>query len=962
MKKVSNAFRAYRVGVVLWAGLLPFTAAFAQTPPLPSTGTAASLNSKVFVDPNDDEASKAWGASIGYLGFLFVSKGSDQTYWNGSCTLVRNDPASGAWILTARHCLADGRYSSTLIYTSVKAGFSSNAFSGEPEAIEADISNVFLHPATFSDIALVKLRALPREPDGSLVVPCEFYNGAVANGDTVVVAGYGTTGALDEACYECGHCDGYARAARSQVLDDYFMIQTNHGLTLPGILGPGDSGGLLAYEEDGKLLQAGVNVSMDLYSIGTNIAMSSDPVYSGTTLFTWINDTIAAVPSPNSSMELQSPVGGESLITYGHHVIKWLSASVSPNVTIELWKGGAIKCVVAASAPNTGTFDWILTGDLPSGTDYRIHIATCEGANSDQSHADFSILHSQRLYSANMETDPGWTFDGSLWAWGQPTGATCDRGSDPTAGHTGSNVVGYNLNGPYLNGMASTEWATTPVFDCSNFSDVRLAFSRWLGVTASFMDHAFIAVSNDGLNWNTIWENDSAFGMGDTGWSHCDYDLSPWAAHQANVRIRWGMGPTDDSFAKCGWNIDDVVVHGNSTVADTTPPQGTVTINTGAAYTDSVQVTLTLSATDDGGSGLADMAFSTDGVNWCDSEPYTTSTAFELPDGDGNKTVYVQFRDGAGNVSAAASASIVLDTTAPVASDQDITTHMNQPVAITLAGGDELSGPVTVAVVSGPSHGVLAAAEYTPDDNYVGPDSLNYQVTDGAGNSATAVVRFTITDQAPVAVDQSCSTTPDQAVAVTLGASDPDEDAVTLSVVTGPAHGTLTGTAPNLTYTPETGFTGSDSLTFQATDGALTSNVGTVSITVNSALSTGSLTVTLAPEAAAAFGAWRIDGGDWHTSGETVSGLAAGAHTVSFEEISPGGGCSATLSWTAPDSQEITIVAGQTLDVTGTYTTGDKTLKAGLSNCGGDLMLMSLLAATCIGGARRKALHSMLSR
>ncbi len=54
--------------------------------------------------------------------------------------------------------------------------------------------------------------------------------------------------------------------------------------------------------------------------------------------------------------------------------------------------------------------------------------------------------------------------------------------------------------------------------------------------------------------------------------------------------------------------------------------------------------------------------------------------------------------------------------------------------------------------------------------------------------------------------------------------------------MTAPAHGTLTGTAPNLTYTPTAGYTGPDSFTFQ-TDWMLltTSAPGTVSIIVGTA-------------------------------------------------------------------------------------------------------------------------------
>lgn len=98
---------------------------------------------------------------------------------------------------------------------------------------------------------------------------------------------------------------------------------------------------------------------------------------------------------------------------------------------------------------------------------------------------------------------------------------------------------------------------------------------------------------------------------------------------------------------------------------DTTAPTGTVKINGGAASTNTRNVTLVLSGSDTG-SGVSEMRVSEDGgfggVAW---EPYATSKPFTLSAGDGVKTVYAEFRDGAKNVSATSSGSIVLDTSVP---------------------------------------------------------------------------------------------------------------------------------------------------------------------------------------------------------------------------------------------------------------------------------------------------------
>jgi len=92
----------------------------------------------------------------------------------------------------------------------------------------------------------------------------------------------------------------------------------------------------------------------------------------------------------------------------------------------------------------------------------------------------------------------------------------------------------------------------------------------------------------------------------------------------------------------------------------------------------------------------------------------------------------------------------------------------------------------------------------------------------------------TPTNQVPVANDQAVTTAQDTSKAITLTGSDADGDALTYSVVTGPAHGALSGTAPNLTYTPTSGYSGSDSFTFKVNDGKVDSNVATVTITVGS--------------------------------------------------------------------------------------------------------------------------------
>lgn len=139
-----------------------------------------------------------------------------------------------------------------------------------------------------------------------------------------------------------------------------------------------------------------------------------------------------------------------------------------------------------------------------------------------------------------------------------------------------------------------------------------------------------------------------------------------------------------------------------------------------------------------------------------------------------------------------------------------------------------------------PGHGTLSGAApdllYTPAADYNGSDSFTFTVTDASSAaSAPATVSITVTpvNDTPTANPQSVTTTEDVAASITLTGTDPESEALTFAIATPPQHGTLSGAAPNLTYTPAVAFTGSDSLTFTASDPeGGTSGFATISITV----------------------------------------------------------------------------------------------------------------------------------
>ena len=172
----------------------------------------------------------------------------------------------------------------------------------------------------------------------------------------------------------------------------------------------------------------------------------------------------------------------------------------------------------------------------------------------------------QVIYAARMDADPGWALDGD-WAYGVPAG----NQGDPPAGATGDSVIGYNLQGQYAKNLALVYATTTPV-DCGAASAVTLRFKRWLGVVRN--DDAVIDVSADGSTWHPVW---SAGGdVADSAWTTVQYDLTPVAASQAAVQVRWGMGANQDGRLSFGWNLDDVELLGNGAGIDTEPPAATL--------------------------------------------------------------------------------------------------------------------------------------------------------------------------------------------------------------------------------------------------------------------------------------------------------------------------------------------------------------------------------------------------
>ncbi|MGN6870375.1 MAG: Ig-like domain-containing protein [Solirubrobacteraceae bacterium] len=112
----------------------------------------------------------------------------------------------------------------------------------------------------------------------------------------------------------------------------------------------------------------------------------------------------------------------------------------------------------------------------------------------------------------------------------------------------------------------------------------------------------------------------------------------------------------------------------------------------------------------------------------------------------------------------------------------------------------------------------------------ISPDGRSVYIASEGGTSVTI---FNV-ESGPVCQAATASAAYQTPVSVSLSCSDRDGDPVTPSVLSGPAHGTLGAVGSTVTYTPATGYTGTDSFTVDASDGTNTSTPATVTITVGS--------------------------------------------------------------------------------------------------------------------------------
>jgi len=170
----------------------------------------------------------------------------------------------------------------------------------------------------------------------------------------------------------------------------------------------------------------------------------------------------------------------------------------------------------------------------------------------------------------------------------------------------------------------------------------------------------------------------------------------------------------------------------------------------------------------------------------------------------------------------------------PVAGAVSATVAFNSSantITLSISGG----APTSVAVARAASHGTAIASgvsiTYTPATGYSGPDSFTYIATNAGGTSAAALVSITVNPTQPVAGAVSAtvlSNSSSNPITLNIGGGAP----ASVAVASAPSHGTATASGVRILYTPATGYLGTDSFTYTATNAAGASAPAAVSILV----------------------------------------------------------------------------------------------------------------------------------
>ncbi len=199
----------------------------------------------------------------------------------------------------------------------------------------------------------------------------------------------------------------------------------------------------------------------------------------------------------------------------------------------------------------------------------------------------------------------------------------------------------------------------------------------------------------------------------------------------------------------------------------------------------------------------------------------------------GTTTVTVTAKDVAGNTSSGTFTVTVRDTVPPILGPVS-----NLSVEATSPAGAIVNfflPPATDNLDPGP---VVTATPPSGSNFPAGTTTVTVTARDASGNTTSKTFAMTVkVNHAPVAMNDSYTTDPNTPLAVAAPGvltndTDADGDALKALLVSPPNNGTLgLNTDGSFRYTPNTNFSGTDSFTYQASDGRLSSYLSSFTTT-----------------------------------------------------------------------------------------------------------------------------------
>ena len=346
---------------------------------------------------------------------------------------------------------------------------------------------------------------------------------------------------------------------------------------------------------DGTIVESSANPQESYYRIGADwedLYYYDDPPWTHTANF-----CVKALSTFAPYLEFSYPMGLPELVdpdggTTFRVEVSGIYADPEPGTGMLHYSTGGNFISIPLEVVSDNIYDAVFP-EIYRGTDisYFVSARTTDGITvcdpfdaPDETYQTFSATGKVVIYQDDFSTNLGWSGLGgeAEWTIGPATGGTGDDthgGPDPSedCSPTPDNqVLGNDLTpgsgGDYERYISDTKWIVSPGMDCTGYFGVTLNFQRWLGVESNEYDHAYLA-GHDGSSWTTIFENGSNT-IDERAWQGISSDISDLADGNPNLRIRFGLGSTDQGWEYCGWNVDDLEV-----VGYTWSPEEPITIN-----------------------------------------------------------------------------------------------------------------------------------------------------------------------------------------------------------------------------------------------------------------------------------------------------------------------------------------------------------------------------------------------